>query len=322
MDKYLTYFAKVNSLMSFLKDLKNRGLKQAYLFNSYDRLKNLSTTKLFALMINCEEKNAPCFSCPNCKKILSNNSLDVFTYPKSKGIVVEDIKEIIDSCYVSPADFKYKIYILNDFENANIASQNKFLKTLEEPPKDVIFLINTTNLSKVLDTIKSRTLIINIPTINSTELNQVVENTDLTINEIIKENSDNELGNFITLTEKQVDKTFEFCVDLLLNLNSSKDLLFYSSSIVKDKENLYNYFFALLSLFRDMLVMKIDPNKINNISLRKDIEKLSSKYSYKAICEILNKLISSNKELSYNTSETLVIDNILINILEERFKWK
>ena len=322
MDKYIDYFSKCKSLVNFLNDLKNSGLKQAYLFNSYDELKNIISSKLFALLINCKSELKPCLNCVNCKKILNNNSLDILSYPKNKSIVVEDIKDILDTCYIMPAEFNYKIYILNKFDEANIISQNKFLKTLEEPPQNVIFILNATNISKVLDTIKSRCTIINLPNLTLTDFESVFSNTDLTEDKVLIENCNAELGNYINLKERNINKTYEFCLDLLKNLNSSADILFYSSKINKDKENLYNYFYVLLTLFKDMLVSKINKDLINNKTLQEDILILADKFSYKATCEILNNLIKLNKELTYNTNETLVIDNILINILEERFKWK
>ena len=158
MDKYINFFSKSKTLINYLNNIKNKGLKHAYLFNSCDEIKNQTASLLLALIINCENENV-CLNCKNCLKILNGNSLDIYTYPKNKSIVVDDIKEIIESAYIKPAELKNKIYILNNFDEANIASQNKFLKTLEEPPNNVIFLLNTTNLDKVLATIKSRTTV-------------------------------------------------------------------------------------------------------------------------------------------------------------------
>jgi len=321
MDKLLNYFSKCNSLVSFLRNLKDRGIKHAYLFSSTDEIKNIASCKLFSLLMNCEGENQPCFNCKNCLKIKNNNSLDVFVYPKNKSIVVEDIKDIIDNCYVSSAELDKKIYILNNFDEANIVSQNKFLKTLEEPPKNVVFLLNCKNLNQVLDTVKSRCEIISLPQIPIREIENAIENTDIELNKIIEENCDNELGNYLLLNDKQVDKTFNFCINLLKNLNSSNEILFYSSKILKDKDNLFNYFYAFYNIFRDMLVAKINLDLIKNQSLKIDILNLSEKFNYNAIIKILENLINLNKSLSFNTNESLIIDNILINILEEKYKW-
>ena len=320
MDKLLNYFSKCSSLVSFLQTLKDRGLKHAYLFSSTDEIKNHTSSLLFSLLINCESENKPCFSCKNCLKILNNNSLDVFVYPKNKAIVVEDIKDIIETCYVASAEFEKKIYILNNFDEANIISQNKFLKTLEEPPQNVVFLLNCKNLSKVLDTIKSRCEVISLPQIPLCEIENAIKNTDIELNKIIEENCDNELGNYLLLNDKKIDKTFEFCINLLTNLNTSSEILKYSSEILKDKENLFNYFYAFYNIFRDMLVAKVNLNLVKNQSLKSEILILCENFNYNSI-SILENLIDLNKSLSFNTNETLIIDNILINILEEKYKW-
>ena len=70
-----------------------------------------------------------------------------------------------------------------------------------------------------------------------------------------------------------------------------------------------------------MLVGKINSNLIKNQSLKNQILSLSEKFNYNAIINILDNLINLNKTLSFNTNETLVIDNLLINILEEKYKW-
>lgn len=320
MDKFVEYFSKSKTLIKFLQDLKNQGLKHAYLFNSCDELKNQVSCLLFSLIINCES-NKPCFSCQNCLKILNGNSLDVFTYPKTKTIVVEDIKDILNTCYIKSAEFEYKIYILNNFHEANLASQNKFLKTLEEPPKNVIFLLNTSNLSQVLDTIKSRSTVINLPEIKTSEIEEIINSSDLILNKIIEENCDNELGNYLILCEKNLSQTFDFCIDMLKNLNNSSEILEYASNILKDKENLYNYFYILTLIFRDLIVCKINENLIKNKSHIEVLKEISFKFHYNALCNILNNIIESNKKLSFNTNENLVIDNLLINILEEKYKW-
>lgn len=321
MDKLIKYFSKCSSLVSFLEDIKNRGLKHAYLFNSCDEIKNKVSSILFTLLINCEKNEKPCFNCKNCLKIINNNSLDVFVYPKNKSIVVDDIKEILDSAYIVPSEFEKKIYILNNFDEANIASQNKFLKTLEEPPNNVIFLLNCTNINKVLDTIKSRCETINLPQIPTSEIENAIEKTDIELNTIIEENCENELGNYLLLNEKEIDNTFKFCINLLKDLTLSSQILKYSSKINKDKENLFNYFYAFTNIFRDILVCKFNENLIKNKTLKDDIKQISNNFNFNAVVNILNNIIQLNKTLSFNTNEVLVIDNLLINILEEKHKW-
>lgn len=313
------YFLKSETLINYLTKLKNNGLKQAYLFSSVDKQKNYASCKILSLLINC--KNNLDLTCDNCKKILDNNCVDLLNYPKNKAIVVEDIEEIINSAYILPLENEYKIYILNDFDEANLTSQNKFLKTLEEPPKNVIFMLNSTKTEMVLDTIKSRCEKIILPSLEKTEIEKILTANNVDLDNTVLDNSNGELGVYLQLSNTNFAKTFDYCINLLLNMKSSSDLLEYSTKIIKDKNNLENYFISLLSIFNDILVVKYDETKINNISNIDKIKTLSNSFSEKAVNEIIKNLIQSNKELSFNTNENLVIDTVLINILEEKHKW-
>ncbi len=124
----LKYFLKSKTLVEFLTKIRNNGIKQAYLFSSLDKDKNYASCIILSLILNC--KNNLCLNCPSCTKIINDNSVDLLVYPKSKTILVDDIEEIIETCNILPLENDYKIYILNNFDEANITSQNKFLKTL------------------------------------------------------------------------------------------------------------------------------------------------------------------------------------------------
>ena len=160
-----------------------------------------------------------------------------------------------------------------------------------------------------------------MPEIKLEEINEIISSSDEPINNIIAENCDNELGNYLVLSERKFTETFNFCLNMLLNLNKSNEILDYSSIILKDKENLSNYFYILTLIFRDLIVSKINPDLIKNKSNFKNLMEISKNFHYKALCNILNNILESNKKLSYNTNESLVIDNLLINILEEKYKW-
>lgn len=319
MENSVNYFLKSKKLIEFAKDIAKNGLKQAYLFSSNDKFKNFAFCKILGLVLSCKNQNM-CLSCSSCQKILDDNCLDFIVYPKEKSIVVEDVKEIIESSYVLPLENEYKIYVLNNFEEANDASQNKFLKTLEEPPKNVIFLLNTTNSDMILNTIKSRCEKIVLPKFDEDEFKELLRQNNLDFISSVFENCDNELGNYILLLESNFCEDFDFCFEMLKNMKTSSDILKYSSKILKMK-NHENFFKALLSILTDCEITKIDENRIKNKSRKEDINLLSQDFSQKAIDEIIKNLIKANKELKFNTSLNLVVDCLLIDILEEKHKW-
>lgn len=306
--------------MNFLNNLKNRGIKQAYIFNSFDEVKNFNFALIYSQILNCLNETKPCLTCSNCIKIQKQTAVDLFVYPKNSSILVNDIENIIETCFVLPNEFNYKIYILNEFDKANISSQNKFLKTLEEPPEHVIFILTTSNLDKILDTVKSRCEIINLPKIEESEFETIFSKE---INKNVLENSHHEIGQFLKLSKyDNFSSIFNFCLNLSENLNNSKQVLYYSSSILKDVKNFEIYYLCLTNIFRDLLTIKYDRNKVINKSIFEKLYQISLGYNEKALTEILSYLLKVNYEFNFNTNESLIIDCLLLKIVEEKVKWK
>ena len=320
MENFIDYFSRSETTVNFLNALKNRGVKQAYIFNSFDEIKNYNFALIYAQILNCLNDNKPCLTCSNCVKIQKQTAVDLYAFPKNTSILVDDIESIINTCYILPNEFNYKIYILNEFDKANLSSQNKFLKTLEEPPTNVIFILTTSNLDKILDTVKSRCEIINLPKIEENEFSKIF---DKNLNKNILENSYYEIGKFLKLTNAEnFSEIFNFCLNLAENLNSSKQVLSYSSAILKNMKSFEIYYLCLMNIFRDLLIVKYDRNMVINKSIIDKISVISLGYNETALNEILNSLVKANMELNFNTNESLVIDCLLLKIVEEKVKWK
>ena len=145
-----------------LQDKKSQMLSHCYMINSKDEF-YLHQLSIFAAKdIFCEENNSPCENCANCIKINHSNMVDLMFYPKNdKKLMVDDINEIVTDCYIRPMSSKYKIYVLENFDESTVQAQNKILKTLEEPPTNVIFILTCKNELKVLPTILSRSKKVN-----------------------------------------------------------------------------------------------------------------------------------------------------------------
>lgn len=320
MENFIEYFSRSKTCVDFLNKLKNRGIKQAYIFNSFDEIKNYNFALIYSQILNCLNENKPCLTCSNCVKIQKQTAVDLFVYPKNASILVGDIENIIDTCFVLPNEFKYKIYILNEFDKANLSSQNKFLKTLEEPPEHVIFILTTSNLDKILDTIKSRCELINLPKIEENEFSTIFSRE---LNKNILENSYYEIGQCLKLTKTEnFSSIFNFCLNLAENLNNSKQVLSFSSTIIKDIKNFETYYLCLTNIFRDLLAIKYDKKMIINKSETEKLYQISLGYNEQALNEILSYLLKVNVELNFNTNESLVVDCLLLKIVEEKVKWK
>lgn len=146
-----------DSIKEILKDsIINNKLAHAYCFNGPRGTGKTSTAKLFAKAINCENAKAgiACGECNSCKNF--NESPDIIEIDAASNNGVEEIRELRDNVKILPSNSKYKIYIIDEVHMLSQSAWNAFLKTLEEPPKHVIFILATTEIQKVPITVLSR----------------------------------------------------------------------------------------------------------------------------------------------------------------------
>ena len=133
-------------------------ITHAYLFTGPRGTGKTSTARIFAKSLNCEKGPtiSPCNECENCKNITNSIPIDVIEIDAASNRSVNDADEIIQKVALAPVNSRYKIYIIDEVHMLTNQAFNALLKTLEEPPKNVIFILATTEVHKVLDTIKSR----------------------------------------------------------------------------------------------------------------------------------------------------------------------
>lgn len=133
-------------------------ISHAYLFTGPRGTGKTSTARIFAKSLNCEKGPtiSPCNECENCKNITNSIPIDVIEIDAASNRSVNDADEIIQKVALAPVQSRYKIYIIDEVHMLTNQAFNALLKTLEEPPKNVIFILATTEVHKVLDTIKSR----------------------------------------------------------------------------------------------------------------------------------------------------------------------
>ncbi len=130
----------------------------AYIFSGTRGTGKTSTAKIFARAVNCLSPDAgnPCNQCENCLSILEDQFIDVVEMDAASNNSVEDIRELREHVKFSPSKGKYKVYIIDEVHMLSQGAFNALLKTLEEPPSYVMFLLATTELQKIPATILSR----------------------------------------------------------------------------------------------------------------------------------------------------------------------
>jgi DNA polymerase-3 subunit gamma/tau len=155
-------FEDVKGQGHIVTTLKNQinadRIGHAYLFCGTRGTGKTSVAKIFAKAVNCEHpvNGSPCGECPTCKAIAAGTSMNVIEIDAASNNGVDNIREIRDEVQYSPTEGKYKVYIIDEVHMLSTGAFNALLKTLEEPPSYVIFILATTEVAKIPVTIMSR----------------------------------------------------------------------------------------------------------------------------------------------------------------------
>src|SRR3989338_7584274 len=142
-------------------EIKQGRIAHAYLFTGPRGIGKTTTARLLAKAINWEQRTArqsePCNECFACQNISEGSALDVIEIDAASHTGVDNVREnIIESVRFSPTRLKYKVFIIDEVHMLSISAFNALLKTLEEPPEHVVFVLATTEVHKVPETIMSR----------------------------------------------------------------------------------------------------------------------------------------------------------------------
>lgn len=133
-------------------------IAHAYLFSGPRGTGKTSTARILAKALNCQEgpTTEPCGNCANCQRITNGTSMDVYELDAASNRGIDDVKNLLEQMAFAPVDGRYKIYIIDEVHMLTTEAFNALLKTLEEPPEHVIFILATTDPHKIPPTIHSR----------------------------------------------------------------------------------------------------------------------------------------------------------------------
>ncbi len=271
---------------TLLNAIRTGKLAHAYLFCGPRGVGKTTCARIFAKTINCEHlgpNGEPCGECESCRAFDEQRSMNIHELDAASNNSVDDIRELIDQVRIPPQIGRYKVFIIDEVHMLSQQAFNAFLKTLEEPPKYVIFILATTEKHKILPTILSRCQVYDFAriTLKSTvdHLKYVAEKEGYQVEEealnLIAQKADGGMRDALSIFDQMVsftqgnvtyqatlenlnilDSEYYFrMVDLLLEKNVEDSLLLFNEIVEKGFDG-GNFIGGLASHFRSLLVSR------------------------------------------------------------------
>lgn len=296
-------FASVVGQKALTVTLKNAiagdRLAHAYLFCGSRGVGKTSCARIFAKTINCTHRTADgeaCNECESCRQFNENRSLNIMELDAASNNGVEDIKRLLDQVQIPPTDARYRVFIIDEVHMLSNQAFNTFLKTLEEPPSYVIFILATTEKHKIIPTILSRCQIYDFNRITIPDmvehLKYVADSEGIKAEQsalgVIARKADGAMRDALTIFDQVAassmnDITYQSAIDNLNVLDSAyynRLLEAFLTGNVADALLIYkeirdhgfnNHFFlsGLADYFRDLVVAR-DPKTVSLLETDED----------------------------------------------------
>lgn len=324
MIDFLALIKKTNAYKTIENDLSSGRLSHAYLITCAEKFFLTDYLKVFAKLILCKD----CGGCGNCRRCNSIEQLlfsDLKYYPKNgENILTNDIAELVEESFFKPIEGTTKLFLIDKGQTMNLSAQNKLLKTLEEPPKNVCIIIGTNSEENILPTVKSRVKKLEIPTFSNEEIfNALIEGKD---SEKLKQAiscGDGTVGKANALYDNiDLQNITNFVVDMIVNMQTSKNVIDFYNKFISLKCEIDEFLSVAELVFRDMLV-----NMQGNLQLvfnKNILEKVKNAqgFSQGALIYILEKITEANKRKKVNANSTMLIEWFLFAVLEGKHKWQ
>ena len=304
-------------------------VSHAYIINGEEGSGKKMLARVFAKTLQCESgASEPCNSCKSCLQCETGNQPDIIVVSHEKpGVIsVDEIREqVLDSICIKPYSSKYKIYIIPDAQLMNPQAQNALLKTIEEPPEYGIILLLTNNLDKMLETVKSRCMILTTKPIRERKMIDYLEK-DMGLSEdkayFCLDFAQGNLGKAIKLaSNEEYVKIVDSVVDLMSKIPDMDvdDLTFAMNSIEEFKLSINDYMDLMQMWYRDVLMFKVTGNldRLLFKGQHSALKKQAAVMSYMSIEGKIDAIAKAKKRLDVNANFSVTMELLLLTLKEK-----
>lgn len=303
------------AIVTTLKNqIKSGKIGHAYLFCGMRGTGKTTTARILAKALNCEEGPTvkPCNECDHCKAINSGGMIDVIEMDAASNRGIDDIKDLREKANFPPSEGRYKIYIIDEVHMLTTEAFNALLKTLEEPPRHVVFILATTEPNKLLPTILSRCMRFDFRRVS---IGEIVKRMSEIANDCGVDVEDKALAKLAAASQGSVrdalsllDKAFAFGVDKL----SYEDVLELLGAVSRDV--LYNISEAVIKKDAAHIMQIIDEVASSGKDLSRLLDDLTEHFR-----NILMICINADRDMiDVIDEEYMMLQSIAKNFTKER----
>ena len=313
----------------FKSSIEQGKVAHAYLIHGEKGTGKKMLAGLFAKTLQCEAGGTdPCGTCRSCIQCDSGNQPDIIwvTHEKPTVISVDDIREQVNNdIIIKPYSSRYKIYIIPEAELMNPQAQNALLKTIEEPPEYAIIMLLTNNLDKMLPTILSRCITLNLKPVGELDMMEYLSRMGVpqAKAKFCVGFAFGNLGKAVRLaTSEEYNEIKHDCVQILKDINRMEiyDLIDAVKKMSKYKLDIYDYLDIMMMWYRDILMLKVSgsPDKMLFKEEYATLKQQANYISYEGIENVLKALDKVKVRLEANVNFDIAMELLLLTIKENQ----